>query len=99
MDQGLFAVVHDSRLAGPLTPTQRAMIAEHAKRHDARTRQRCVGIAFVFDSLVMRGALTAIMWLKPPVVDSKVFSNVEDALTWTRRKLEERREQPSRRAV
>lgn len=98
-DRGKYAVIHDSRLAGPLTPTQRAMIAEYSKRHDARTRARCVCNAFVFDSLVMRGALTAIMWLKPPVVESKVFSNLEDAITWARTKIEEARSEPSRRAV
>jgi hypothetical protein len=48
----------------------------------------------------MRGALTAIMWLKAPVIETKVFSNLDDAITWTRIKVDERRRlEPARQAM
>jgi hypothetical protein len=87
---GLYAVIHDSRFAEALSPKQRAMIADFGRRNEQRTRERCVGTAFVFDSVVMRAALTAISWLKPQVVEIKVFATLDEAHGWARERLDER---------
>lgn len=89
-DSGPYAVIHDARKAGPVSAKQRMMIAEFGKKHEARTLERCAAVAFVFDSLVMRAALTAIQWVKPASVDTKVFGNVADAHAWARERLDAR---------
>ena len=89
-DNGPYAVIHDARAAGAVSAKQRVMIAEFGKKHEARTLARCAAVAFVFDSLVMRAALTAIQWVKPSSVDTKVFADVHDAYVWSRDKLDAR---------
>jgi len=82
-----YAMVLDNRKAGPLPPTQRKLMAEYMERHAMRSRSRCVCTAFVSDSLMMRGVLTAIMWLRKPEVETQVFAGLEEATAWARAKL------------
>lgn len=82
-----YAMVLDNRKAGPLPPTQRKLMAEYMERHAMRARSRCVCTAFVSDSLMMRGVLTAIMWLRKPEVETQVFAGLEEATVWARSKL------------
>lgn len=87
---GPYAIVLDNRSAGPVSPTQRAIIAEHMRLHAPRTSARCAGTALVFESPVLRGALTAILWLRPPVTVTKVFGSLDEAITWARERLDAR---------
>jgi len=83
-----YAMVLDNRKAGPLPATQRKLIAEHMERYAARARSRCVCTAFVSDSTLMRGVLTAIMWLRKPEVETQIFGELEEAIRWARAKLQ-----------
>lgn len=82
-----YAMVLDNRKAGPLPATQRKMMAEYMERHAMRARSRCVCTAFVSDSIMMRGVLTAIMWLRKPDVETQVFGDLDDAIAWARTRL------------
>ena len=83
-----YAMVLDNRRAGPLPATQRKMIADYMTEHSMRARSRCVCMAMVMDSMVMRAMLTAIMWLRKPEVESQVFADLGEAITWARSKLQ-----------
>lgn len=82
-----YAMVLDNRKAGPMPATQRKLMADYMEKHAMRARSRCVCTAFVSDSVVMRGVLTAIMWLRKPEVETQVFGDLDDAITWARGKL------------
>lgn len=58
------------------------MVAEHGKTNKLRTAQRCVGIAFVFDSVLLRGVLTAVHWIHRSSTRTKVFATVDAAKVW-----------------
>ncbi len=77
-----YCMVLDNRKAGPMPATQRKMIAEYMERNSVRARTRCVGTAFVSDSVVMRAMLTAIMWLRKPEVETQVFGDLDEATAW-----------------
>jgi len=82
--QGKFSLVHDYTGFERFTAKQRQMVAEHSKANKLRTTQRCLGIAFVFDSALLRGVLTAVHWVYRSPTRTKVFGNAEDARTWAR---------------
>lgn len=79
---GSFSIVHDYTGFQNLTATQRRIVADYGKRNKARTEARCVGIAFVFDSALLRGLLTAIHWIHPSKIHTKIFANAVDAKKW-----------------
>ncbi len=85
-----YVMVLDNRKAGALPPTQRKLMAEYMEKHAVRARSRCVGTAFVSDSAVMRAMLTAIMWLRTPEVETRVFARFDEATAWGRTKLKHR---------
>lgn len=86
----VYAMVLDNRKAGPLPPTQRKLMADYMERHAMRARSRCACTAFVSDSAVMRAMLTAIMWLRTPDVETRVFARLDEAVAWARKKVEHR---------
>lgn len=81
-------LIHDARAAGPSPPTQRKMQAEWLKKHDARLREITLGSVFVIDSTLVRGILTAILWLQPLPMPHEVCSSVEEGLDWALKRLE-----------
>jgi hypothetical protein len=81
---GKYSMVLDNRKAGPVPPTQRKLIADYMEKHAARARMRCLSTAFVMDSTVMRGVLTAIMWIRKPEVETRVFAELDEAIAWSR---------------
>lgn len=78
----VFSVVLDNRLAGGMNAKQRKMIAEHAAKRAEFSKRMCKGTAFVFESPVMRGILTAIFWLRPADVPTRVFADLGEAVQW-----------------
>jgi hypothetical protein len=77
-----YSVVLDNRLARNMSPTQRKLIADHMAVREQLTRSLCLGSAFVLDSAVMRGILTAVFWMHKPVVQTKVFAELDGAVQW-----------------
>ncbi|HMJ13916.1 MAG TPA: hypothetical protein VK524_21005 [Polyangiaceae bacterium] len=62
--------------------TQRRMFAEHEARVSASARKVIRGSAFVAPSAWLRGLLTAVYWLKPPVYPHAIVSTVAEARKW-----------------
>ena len=80
--------VLDAREPTGATQHQRRMQADWMKQHRALIQECSAGIAFVLNSPVVRGVLTAIMWLTPLPVPHRIFADIEDARTWSRRRLD-----------
>jgi hypothetical protein len=63
------------------------MQAGWMKRHEVETRRGTAGIAFVIPSALVRGALTAILWLQPLACPHFVTANFEDGFRSAHQKL------------
>jgi len=81
-----YAVVVDLRESSGLTPRQRQAISNSMADTDARVLAgypNCGG-ALVFSSALLRGMLTAILWIKKPKHETRVFANIAEAVAWAR---------------
>ena len=67
------------------------MHAEWMKRHEEMMRGRTAGIAFVIESALVRGGLTAVLWLAPLPCPHVVVKTLDDAIVWCEQKLCEMR--------
>jgi len=85
---GRYAVVLDNRLAGPLSATQRGLLADYGKRTAERVRARCVGTAMIVSTEVMRMMVTAIQWQTGKHSEVMVFDELNHALLWARERLD-----------
>ncbi len=79
----------DARVAGRAPPRQRKMQADWLARNAARLRQCSVGSVFVITSPLVRGVLTAILWLQPMPVAHAVVATMEEAERWANARLAE----------
>jgi hypothetical protein len=75
-----------SRVAGG-TARQRALFAEYQERLSAFDRRYNRGTALVISNAVVRGFVTAVYWLKPPVYPYQTFARRGEALVWVKRAL------------
>ena len=84
------AFVSDTRGSAIPDAHQRKMSAEFFEKNDAVTREILAGWAVVADSVLARGAVTAISWLRPPNFALKTFSAMPEALAWCRERIDKR---------
>jgi len=82
-------IVYDALTAQIPAPSQRRLQGEWMVTHQASMARWGAGTAFVFSSAVMRGALTAVLWLAPIPNGHFVTSTVEEALAWGEARLRE----------
>lgn len=75
-----YTLVLDLRRTERLSPGQREMITNGMDRSE----QICLGTAMVFTSVVLRGVLTAIFWIRKPRYPTRVFGSLEEAERWAR---------------
>lgn len=88
LDRGQrYAIVLDARTASPPPAHQRRMQADMIKAEAKRLKQLCVGGAFVIPSPLVRGALTAILWIQPLPWEHTVVADLEAAEAWARNRL------------
>lgn len=73
-------IIQDSRYGPGLDAAQRRMQADWIKQHDALLRKRAVAIVFVYSSTLLRGMLTAILWLSPLPMPHYVCATLDDTL-------------------
>lgn len=74
---------------------QRKMFADAEVRMQPQDRKFCAGTAIVLTSSVIRGVVTAIYWITPPVYPYTLCSSRDEALAWARQKLQERLSAPA----
>lgn len=79
---GLFGFIADMRRPLGLSARQRSMLAEAEKTYKHVDRAFNAAQAVVVQSTLMRGVLTAIYWISPPVYPVKVSATLDDAYGW-----------------
>lgn len=81
--------IFDSRVDTTSTAKQRKMQADWLATHREALKRYSLGSAFVIPSTLLRGALTAILWLQPLHAPYVVVSTLEEAETWVAARLRE----------
>ena len=66
---------------------QRQLQAEWIKQNLETVKLKTAGMAFVIQSTLVRGALTAIFWIQPLPVPYVIVATREQAEAWARRQL------------
>ena len=69
-----------------ITPAQRKMLTS-AMQEDSASYSLCAGVAMVINSGLLRGMLTAILWIRKPPVTMEVFTSFDEAMEWSRAQL------------
>jgi hypothetical protein len=73
----------DLSRAETLTAAQRRLQASWISRNEDLLRAAALGFVFVTESLLLRGVMTAIFWIKPPPVSHQTCASQEEALVWS----------------
>lgn len=81
------AFVLDATRAGRSPATQRRKQAEWMKANEPTLKKYSAGYAFVIDSALVRGALTAILWLQPMPAAHIVVATIQEAELWASNQL------------
>jgi len=66
----------------PVSASQRKMQAEWMEKSFARSKETMRGMVFVIDSMLVRGVLTAILWLQKMPCEHAVFGTRSEAEAW-----------------
>lgn len=82
-----FAAVFDATRARAPSAVERRLQAEFIRDTEPMMRAHCAGLAFAISSPIIRGALTAIFWVQPPVYTHTVVPTVSEATAWARQRL------------
>lgn len=83
----MHAMVYDATLAGWIPPSQRKLQADWMREHDKLNRDLTVCLSFVLPSPLLRGVLTAILWLQPMPCPHSVVSTLDEGLSFCRARL------------
>lgn len=84
------AMVYDATHAGWIPPSQRKLQADWMREHDKLNRDTTAGLSFVLPSPLLRGVLTAILWLQPMPCPHSIVSTLDEGLSWCRARLRDR---------
>ncbi len=82
-----YAVLLDASEAGVPSSAQRKLQADFMRDNAGAMGAVCVGGAFVIQSTLVRGALTAILWLQPMPFRHVVVSTMAEGEAWCRGRL------------
>jgi len=79
--------IYDALQASVPSATQRQKQAAWLERYDAALRRNSGGSAFVISNPLIRGALTAIFWIRPTPAPYIVVATRAEAERWARGQL------------
>lgn len=83
-----YSIVYVTMPTAPMIKAKHArMQAKWIKEHQDVIGRICTGVAFVLPSVVMRGALKAIMRMAPMPVDFTVLDSEAEGVRWARESL------------
>lgn len=82
------AILLDATRAARTPATQRKRQAEWLKANESSLRTHCAGTAFVINSPLVRGGLTAILWLQALPSPFIVVATLTEAERWARERLQ-----------
>ena len=84
-----FVNVTDATLVVDRPPaTVRKLLADWSRDNDERMVRLSCGDARVVRSAIIRGAMTAVLWLHKPKVSQEWFSSMDDAVSWAIHQLD-----------
>lgn len=89
--QRKIVMIVDMRKAGALSASQRRVASSWMKENLRAWKQVAIGSAFIIDSPIVRGVLTALLWLQPLDMPHDVVSNLDAAMRWVIERLETER--------
>ncbi len=81
------ALIYDSTSGYQASPRIRKRQAEWMKANAEATRLNCAGIGFVINSSLVRGVLTAILWLSDMPAPYTVVGTLAEAEDWCEKEL------------
>ncbi|MET0342122.1 MAG: hypothetical protein ABW252_14050 [Polyangiales bacterium] len=64
------------------TPSQRRRMADFITANEAILRRDFLACAIVLNNALLRGAVTAVFWLKPLPLPTEITGSVKEALAW-----------------
>jgi len=76
------SIVDARRMTSAPSAKVRRMIAEWEATHGDRGSRYNRGVAFITESALIRGAMTALHWISPPKVPTTYHATMESARTW-----------------
>lgn len=76
------AVIADASHARAISPVQRKILADWLEEAEPLNKKYTVCIAVVLDNALIRGAMTAVLWLKQPASPTKSFATLDEAAAW-----------------
>jgi hypothetical protein len=82
-----YAVVFDARKSGNTPSSQRKAMTLWMKQHHDRFADRCLGVAFAMESVLVRMILKGILMVQPMPTTHVVCPTVEQAQAWCQEKL------------
>ncbi len=83
-----YVFITDTTFVTSATATQRRIVAEsdiRLREHDAKW---CAGVAIVAKTALVRGAVTAVYWISPPVYPYRVVATLSEGIVWGHAQLE-----------
>lgn len=81
--------VFDTRRGHVISASQRRRMGTWMLENDASSRATVAAFAFVIPSAIIRGTLTAILWIAPMPAPHRIFAEVGDAMVYAREQLAE----------
>ena len=82
-----YALVYDATRGHGLSVLQRRRQSQWIRDNDASLRRLCLGGSFAITSTLVRGALTAVLWVAPFPFPHIVVGSVAEAEDWLRDRL------------
>lgn len=64
------------------TPSQRKRMADFIGANEAILRRDFLACAIVLDNALLRGAITAVFWLKPLPLPTEIVASLDKATAW-----------------
>ena len=77
-------LVLDLTRTGPLPESQRQAVSDHAKERTPEIAEKRACLAVVVKAPLLNNIPIAAFWMRVSPVPAKVFTNVDEAIAWTR---------------
>jgi len=77
-----FVEIFDATYTAPSPAVQRRQVAEWIRERAGLLKTYQIGVAFVIPSALVRGALTAILWIQPHPSPHTVVATLAEAERW-----------------
>jgi hypothetical protein len=77
-----YILIFDLSHAAIPDAVQRQKLAAHLRDNDKEIRRWVRGLGVILTRPLVRGIVTAIFWVSPPPIPSKIFSTQSEAAEW-----------------